>query len=116
MIARRELLIGGAALGLVTASGARGAIPGPRRIFLYDGRLPASRAAAAAIRGAELVNTQRDLASLWYGGLRQRAGTLALAGCTAYADLVVMQGIAREERRPIAVAAAGPALWSWTLE
>jgi hypothetical protein len=116
MIARRQVLIGGAALGVAGASAGWAAIPGRRDIFLYDGRLAGSRAAAARRRGAELIDTGRDLASLWYGGLRERAGTLALAGCTAYADLVIMQGIAREQRRPIAVASAGPALWSWTLE
>jgi hypothetical protein len=116
MIARRQVLVGGAAMGLATATAGWSAIPGTKGIFLYDRRIAGSRAAALTRTGAELVDTGRDLASLWYGGLRDRAGTLALAGCTAYADLVIMQGIAREERRRIAIASAAPTLWSWTLE
>jgi hypothetical protein len=114
MIARRELLAGGGALALAAALPARGRASG---LFLYDARLPASRAAASrATAGTLLVDTGRDLVSLWHGGLRAEAAGVPLAGATGYADLVVAQGIAGDERRRLSARQVAPDLWAWTVE
>jgi hypothetical protein len=88
-------------LGVVSAGFAltvlRPALSGSRPMtVIYDERYADARAFAAYFRahGAAPLPTRGDATALWYGALRQEGG--AVAGLTAYPDLIIARSCGRE--------------------
>ncbi|MCW2368263.1 hypothetical protein M2334_000462 [Sphingobium sp. B11D3D] len=67
--------------------------------MIVDPRFAATSAFAAAAIGAkaQILHSHGDLATLWYGALRE-TWSGSLMGLTGYADMVVARGIAAEMR------------------
>ncbi len=104
---RRDLLVAAGSLAgpaLLPSAGvarARSAVPD---LVMFDARYEAARrfAGALAASGSAVVETQIDLARLWYGGVRSSRvdrRRIRIAGLTTWSDFVVIQGCAAEERR-----------------
>ncbi|MCW2363134.1 MULTISPECIES: hypothetical protein [Sphingobium] len=99
---RRDLLkLGGlAAAGLILLPPLRAAqATAQMRHVIVDPRFAATSAFAAAAMDAkaQILHSHGDLATLWYGALRE-ASSGSLMGLTGYADMVVALGIAAEMR------------------
>ena len=112
MIARRELLKSGAALGAAAVAG--GAMSAPvsaaasPAFGFYDAQLEDGQRFALLARqlGITSRDTGRDMATILYGDMRdwaERRDTLFL-GLTRYADFSVAAGIAREHGRSMVLA------------
>jgi hypothetical protein len=109
MIDRRELMLAAGAAGAIAAPHAAWAqtLRAAPAVALYDGRYQAARRFAAALTGsgALALETDRDVAQLWYGRL-QRIVTgypgLRIAGLATEADFQVIRGCAAEARLTLA--------------
>lgn len=103
---RRSFVKGAATAGVLAAGpvaaaghfGAPGDVPD---IVVHDPRYRGSRdfALTLAARGARAQSTELDAGSLWRERLRPAvaAGTASIAGLTLYADLFLLQELARGE-------------------
>jgi hypothetical protein len=97
---RRDVLAGAAGLAVLPAMGwAAGSAT--RRIALYDSRWPEALRFAQTLQrcGALAFDIRGDLATLWYGPLRQAfegGRSFRIVGLASWADLVVAQGLAAE--------------------
>jgi len=74
-------------------------------VVVYDGRYSDARlfAATARRRGAVALPSDRDVAGLWYGRLERGRAAGAVAGLTTYADMMLMEGLAREAGRRMTI-------------
>ena len=104
---RRDVLVAAgsiAAPAVLPCAGIARARPAAPDLVMFDARYEAARrfAGALAASGSAVVETQTDVARLWYGVVR--SGWVAnrrirMAGLTTWSDFVVIQGCAAEERR-----------------
>ncbi|WP_338466093.1 hypothetical protein RXV95_10975 [Novosphingobium sp. ZN18A2] len=117
-LARREFIVAGgmaagamAALGPTAARAADQFIP----VAIFDPARPASKAIARAQAGpgTRLVPLKGDSVRFWHAELAGHRGPVS--GCTTWADLVVLRGIAAEQGLRLRAEKRRDTLFTWVL-
>lgn len=117
-LARREFLVaGGLAAGAMAAMGPSAAHAAERfaAVAIHDPALPASRgiALARAGMGTRLVALKGDRVRFWRSELSTHRA--AITGCTTWADLVILRGLAAEQGLRLRAQAKEGGLFAWVL-
>lgn len=117
-LARREFLVaGGLAAGALAAIGptAAQAAEDFSPVAIHDPAIPASRAIAhfRAGSGTRLVALTGDRVRFWRAELASHRA--AISGCTTWADLVILRGLAAEQGLRLRAEAREGALFAWVI-
>ncbi|MDE2563695.1 MAG: hypothetical protein KGL48_15750 [Sphingomonadales bacterium] len=121
-LARREFLVaGGLAAGAISAFGATMAPSAVHAaeafapVAIHDPVLPASRSIAKARAGVgtRLVALTGDRVRFWRSELS--AHRAAISGCTTWADMVILRGLAAEQGLRLRAEAREGGLFAWML-